>query len=144
MPTRAGFFVRPPSAHGTFRLSWSSGDLCVYDIKLISAPARWSPIGCCRGDYAPTVAAGDCIGEEVVVEVGERGCRWVCVYDIKLISASVRWSRVGHRRRRNGVVGAIHRRGDVREVREGGGRGAARGVGVGWEARRREPVHAVS
>ena len=45
---------------------------------------------------------------------------------------------VGHRRRRNGVVGAIHRRGDVREVREGGGRGAARGVGVGWEARRRE------
>ena len=26
---------------------------------------------------APTVAAGDCIGEEVVVEVGERGCRWV-------------------------------------------------------------------
>ena len=27
---------------------------------------------------------------------------------------------VGHRRRRNGVVGAIHRRGDVREVREGG------------------------
>ena len=46
--------------------------LCVYDIKLISAPARWSPIGRCRGDYAPTVAAGDCIGEEVVVEVGER------------------------------------------------------------------------
>ena len=45
---------------------------------------------------------------------------------------------MGHRRRRNGVVGAIHRRGDVREVREGGGRGAARGVGVGWEARRRE------
>ena len=36
---------------------------------------------------------------------------------------------MGHRRRRNGVVGAIHRRGDVREVREGGGRGAARGVG---------------
>ena len=51
--------------------------MCVYDIKLISAPARWSPIGRCRGDYAPTVAAGDCIGEEVVVEVGERGCRWV-------------------------------------------------------------------
>ena len=51
--------------------------VCVYDIKLISAPARWSPIGRCRGDYAPTVAAGDCIGEEVVVEVGERGCRWV-------------------------------------------------------------------
>ena len=34
-------------------------ELCVYDIKLISAPARWSPIGRCRGDYAPTVAAGD-------------------------------------------------------------------------------------
>ena len=84
---------------------WSATQL------LISAPARWSPIGRCRGDYAPTIAAGDCIGEEVPV---------------------------GHRRRRNGVVGAIHRRGDVREVREGGGRGAARGVGVGWEARRRE------
>ena len=53
------------------------GPVCVYDIKLISAPARWSPIGRCRGDYAPTIAAGDCIGEEVVVEVGERGCRWV-------------------------------------------------------------------
>ena len=50
--------------------------VCVYDIKLISASVRWSPIGRCRGDYAPTIAAGDCIGEEVVVEVGERGCRW--------------------------------------------------------------------
>ena len=52
-----------------------SHSACVYDIELISAPARWSPIGRCRGDYAPTVAAGDCIGEEVVVEVGEKGCR---------------------------------------------------------------------
>ena len=31
--------------------------VCVYDIKLISASVRWSPIGRCRGDYAPTVAA---------------------------------------------------------------------------------------
>ena len=55
----------------------SSGRVGVYDITLPSASVRWSPIGRCRGDYAPTVAAGDCIGEEVVVEVGERGCRWV-------------------------------------------------------------------
>ena len=31
--------------------------VCVYDIKLISAPVRWSPIGRCRGDYAPTCSS---------------------------------------------------------------------------------------
>ena len=83
--------------------------VCVYDIKLISAPARWSPIGRCRGDYAPTVAAGDCIGEEVVVEVGERGCRWV--------------TGAGE------TASLVRSIGVVMCTRE-----AARGVGVGWAA----------